>query len=69
MAPVPAGDFLDAIAARGGLTPALLDALADAVAAYHQALPPVAGVLPPMRQIALGNVPSALGAGLPAART
>jgi len=67
MARVPAGDFLDAIAARGELTPALQDALADAVAAYHHALPVVAGVLPPMRQIALGNVPSALGAGLPAA--
>ena len=66
MARVPADDFLDAIAARGGLTPGLLDALADAVAAYHLALPPVAGVVPPMREIALGNVPSALGAGLPA---
>lgn len=67
MARVPAGDFLDAIAAAGGLTPALQDALADAVAAYHHALPPVTGVLPPMREIALGNLPSALGAGLPAA--
>jgi aminoglycoside phosphotransferase family enzyme/predicted kinase len=66
MARVPAGDFLDAVAA-GGLTPALQDALADAVAAYHHALPPVAGVLPPMRRIVLGNVPSALGAGLPVA--
>src|ERR1700678_3719521 len=36
MAPVPAEDFLDAIAARHGLTPALLDALADTVSAYHQ---------------------------------
>jgi uncharacterized protein len=67
MARVPADDFLDAIAARGGLTQALQDALADAVAAYHHALPAVAGVQPPMRQIALGNVPSALAAGLPAA--
>ncbi|HTW68516.1 MAG TPA: AAA family ATPase [Acetobacteraceae bacterium] len=66
MARVPAEDFLDAIAARGGLTPGLLDALADAVAAYHQSLPPVADVVPPMREIALGNIPSALGAGLPA---
>lgn len=66
MARVPAEDFLDAIAGRGGLQPALQDALADAVAAYHHALPVVAGVRPPMRQIALGNVPSALGAGLPA---
>ncbi len=67
MAPVPAGDFLDAIAVRSGLTPTLRDALADAVAAYHQSLPVVAGVLPPMRQIAIGNVASALGAGLPEA--
>ncbi len=66
MARVPVADFLDAIAARGGLTPSLQDAVADAVAAYHQALPSVAGLLPPMRQIVLGNVPSALGAGLPA---
>jgi hypothetical protein len=65
MARVPAEDFLDAIAAGGGLTLALQDALADAVAAYHLALPVVTGVQPPMRQIALGNVPSALGAGLP----
>ncbi|HEY1932752.1 MAG TPA: AAA family ATPase [Acetobacteraceae bacterium] len=66
MAPVPAGDFVDAIAAAGGLTPALQDAVADAVAAYHQALPPVHDVQPSMKQIALGNVPSALSAGLPA---
>jgi hypothetical protein len=67
MARVLAGDFLDAVAAGGRLTPALQDALADAVAAYHQALPVAAGVLPPMRRIVLGNVPSALDAGLPAA--
>jgi aminoglycoside phosphotransferase family enzyme/predicted kinase len=40
MARVPEEDFLDVIAARGGLTPALLDALGDAVAAYHAALEP-----------------------------
>ncbi len=40
MAHVPAADFLDAIAAAGKLTPGLLDALGDAVAAYHQNLPP-----------------------------
>jgi uncharacterized protein len=65
MARVPPEDFLDAIAASGGLTYALQDALTDAIVAYHQALPVVTGVQPPMRQIALGNVPSALGAGLP----
>jgi uncharacterized protein len=65
MARVPADDFLNVVAARGGLTQALQDRLADAVADYHLALPPVGSVQPPMRQIALGNVPSALGAGLP----
>jgi uncharacterized protein len=65
MARVAAEDFLDAMAVSGRLTPALQDQLADAVAAYHQALPPVSGVIPPMIQIALGNVPSALDAGLP----
>ena len=64
MARVPAGDFMDAIAASGRLTPPQQDALADAVAAYHQELPPVFGVIPPMTQIALGNVSSALDAGL-----
>ena len=44
MAPVPAGDFLDAVAERGGLDAALLDALGDAVAAMHAALPVVHGV-------------------------
>jgi hypothetical protein len=43
MARVPAEDFLDAIAAAGGLTPELLDALGDAVAEYHQ------GLLPPSK--------------------
>jgi aminoglycoside phosphotransferase family enzyme len=40
MAPVPAADFLDAVAARGGLTPDLLDEAADAVAAMHASLAP-----------------------------
>jgi aminoglycoside phosphotransferase family enzyme/predicted kinase len=66
MARVAPGDFLDAIAKAGGLTPALQDAVADAVAAYHQALPPMHGVRPPMKEIALGNIASALSAGLPA---
>ncbi len=35
MARVPAGDFLDEVAAHGGLVPALLDGLGDAVAALH----------------------------------
>jgi aminoglycoside phosphotransferase family enzyme/predicted kinase len=67
MAPVPAGDFLDTIARRQGLTPALLDALADTVSAYHQALPPVPGVDSPaaMCVVAQGNAIAAHDAGLP----
>lgn len=65
MAPVAETDFMDAIALSGRLTPALQDALADVVAAYHQGLPPIRGVTPAMMQIALGNVASALDAGLP----
>ena len=68
MAPVPAADFLGAIAARGDLTPELLDALGDAAAAYHDALPPVAkDQRPVMREIVLGNRRSALAAGIGAA--
>jgi uncharacterized protein len=66
MSPVPPGDFLDERAAAGGLSAALLDQIADAVAAFHLSLPPVAGVRPDMAAIAEGNVRSALSAGLPA---
>ena len=65
MAPIPPGDFLDQ------MTPdaALLDAMADAVAAMHAAAPPVAVDTPAvMAAILEGNVPSALRAGMPAAR-
>src|SRR5215472_17346138 len=57
MAPVPAGDFLDVVAAAGGLTPELLDALGDAVAAFHRGLPPATGtdVAAAMRNVANGN--------------
>jgi aminoglycoside phosphotransferase family enzyme/predicted kinase len=40
MARVPPDDFLDVVAAEGRLTPALLDAMGDAVAAYHAAVAP-----------------------------
>ncbi len=67
MARVPAEDFLDAIAAAGGLTEALLDALGDAVADYHQTLPPAVGfdAVAALRNVAMGNARSALDAGLP----
>src|SRR4029077_10384834 len=61
MARVPAEDFLDACARDGRFTPALLDALGDAVAEFHTALKPVAdvAVAETMRWIADGNVRSA----------
>ncbi len=59
-------DFLDAMAEQGRLGERLLDAVGDAVATYHQALPPVYGVdsARRLRLIADGNIPSALAAGL-----
>ncbi len=66
MARVPAEDFLDARARAGRFTPRLLDALGDAVAEFHGALPPVTdvAVAETMRWIAEGNVRSARNAGL-----
>ncbi len=66
MARVSDRDFLDAMAARGELTPELLDALGDCVAAYHAGLAPVrhwdsAGAL---REVARGNGVSARAARL-----
>ncbi|WP_431268302.1 phosphotransferase [Dankookia sp. P2] len=70
MAPVPAGDFLDAVASRGGLDERLLDAIADAAFALHAALPPLPGPDAPaaLRRVLEGNAAAALAAGLPAAR-
>jgi aminoglycoside phosphotransferase family enzyme/predicted kinase len=58
MAPVPAGDFLDVIAARGGLDGGLLDALADAAAALVAAAPVRTGVdsVARMRLVLDGNL-------------
>jgi hypothetical protein len=68
MARVPAGDFLDVIAARGGLDGALLDGLGDAVAAWLAAAPAVAlDGFAAQLWMTDGNVRSALAAGLPAA--
>ncbi len=66
MARVPAADFLDAIATAGGLNAPLLDALADAVAAYHAACPSVtvADPLARMQAITAGNALAARTAGL-----
>jgi aminoglycoside phosphotransferase family enzyme/predicted kinase len=69
MAPVPAQDFLDVIAARGGLTPTLQDALGDCVARYHAPLPPVTDwdSAAALLRITRGNAQSALAARLPEA--
>lgn len=70
MAPLPAADFLDAVAARGALDAPLQDALGDAVAALHAALPPVAGWDAPraLGAVIEGNRDAALDTGLPVAR-
>jgi uncharacterized protein len=67
MARVPAADFLDAVASAGGLTPELLDALGDAVAAFHGSLSPATktDAVAAMRHVAEGNAQSAHDAGLP----
>lgn len=66
MARVPEGDFLDRIAARGGLDAALLDAIADAVAGFHAGLAPVPGIdlVGAMARVIAGNVVSAREVGL-----
>jgi uncharacterized protein len=66
MARVPEQDFLDVIVSNNGLTPALLDALGDTVAAYHAQSPRVDGLdlEASMRSIINGNVRSAQTAGL-----
>jgi aminoglycoside phosphotransferase family enzyme/predicted kinase len=66
MAHVPAGDFLDAVATAGGLTPKLLDALGDTVAAFHRGLAPATGIdaVAALRRVIHGNAESARDAGL-----
>jgi hypothetical protein len=70
MARVPKEDFLDRVAARGGLDGALCDQLGDAVAAFHAALPPIGGVDLPaaMARVVAGNATAACEAGLDAGR-
>ncbi|MBR0647973.1 hypothetical protein GXW73_34450, partial [Roseomonas hellenica] len=65
MAPLAPGDFLDAVAARDGLDAGLLDAVADAVAALHDAAPVVRIDAPAaMARVLDGNRDAALAAGL-----
>ena len=66
MAAIPDADFLDKVAARGGLTQALLRDLADVVFAYHAALnpAPIDDAAGAIRRIVAGNLTSAEAAGL-----
>jgi hypothetical protein len=66
MAPIPAGGFLDEVAEAGGLDGPMLDAIADAVVALHDAAPVVEGLDAParMRAVLAGNVESCAGTGL-----
>jgi aminoglycoside phosphotransferase family enzyme/predicted kinase len=66
MARIPDGDFLDQVAARGGLGPGLLDALGDSVATFHGSLPPVADwdLAGAMARVVAGNALAAREAGL-----
>lgn len=68
MARVPAGDFMDEVAARGALDAGLLDALGDAVAALHARNPAVArDQHAALCRVADGNALAAGQAGLDAA--
>lgn len=62
MAPLPADAFLDHVAASGGLDGAMLDAIADAVAAMHAAAPRAPSW--DLAAIAEGNAVAARQAGL-----
>lgn len=62
MAPLPHSAFLDHVAQAGGLDEAMLDAIADAVAAMHQALPP--GGTSDLQAVARNNFLAAKAAGL-----
>ena len=69
MAPVPKQDFLDEVADSNGLSPALLDALGDTVAAMHQRLVPSdQDPVASLGRTLAGNHASGHRAGLPAER-
>ena len=65
MARVPDADFLDVIAARGEMTPELLEQIADAVAVDHAGRPPAScDQVAALREVAKGNASAARAAGL-----
>jgi aminoglycoside phosphotransferase family enzyme/predicted kinase len=65
MSRIGSGDFLPDVAAQGRLEPPLLDAIGDAIAAYHTALAPLPDVLPDMRLTVIGNARAARDTDLP----
>jgi aminoglycoside phosphotransferase family enzyme/predicted kinase len=69
MGRVPAGDFLDEVAARGGLDGGLQDALGDAVAAMHAAIAPVdCDHVAALERVVEGNARAAREAGVESAQ-
>lgn len=70
MAPIPPQDFLDAVAADGGMSPERLDALADCVARHHAGRPALPDWDSPgaLGRVIDGCVASARAAGLPQAQ-
>lgn len=70
MARVPPDAFLDVLAAQGGLSPVLLEGVADAVASMHATAPRDENVDAAAAQyhVLLGNERSAIAAGLPVRR-
>jgi len=71
MAPIPKAAFLDAVAARGDLTPQLQDALADCVAQSHATRPAHPGwqSARALRNAADQSEKDAIAAGLPPEQT
>nr|WP_245216056.1 bifunctional aminoglycoside phosphotransferase/ATP-binding protein [Pararoseomonas baculiformis] len=71
MAPVPQGDFLDALAAEQGIGEGLQDALGDTVVAMRAHYPPAPSGTDPVARfdrVLRGNARAALDAGLDPAR-
>lgn len=66
MRAIPAEDFLDAIAGRGGFTADLAERVADAVAEFHASLPPLrrSAQTPALAAVIEGNERAAADAGL-----
>lgn len=66
MARIPEPDFLDVMAREGRLTGAMLDELADTVAAYHARCPRAdADPVVAMTEVIAGNARACVAAGLP----